>query len=232
MAKHNCKRLVFSSSATVYGDPECIPVNENCKIHVTNPYGRTKHMIEEVLLDLQFSDAAWNICILRYFNPIGAHHSGLLGEVPIGTPNNLFPYILDVAENKRPELSVYGGNWNTHDGTCLRDYIHVMDLAEGHYEALRFMEAMESDDKSTKIFDVVNLGTGKPTSVLELIKTFEEVTKVKIPYSIISRRNGDVESSYAMVSKARNLLGWVATRTLEDMCRDGWNFRNPTKIEL
>jgi UDP-glucose 4-epimerase len=144
----------------------------------------------------------------------------------------LFPYILDVAEGKRPELSVYGGNWDTPDGTCLRDYIHVMDLAYGHYEALRFMEAMTNESNESKIFEVVNLGTGKPTSVLELIHTFEDVTKVKVPYSIISRRVGDVESSYADATKASKLFGWIAKYSLEDMCRDGWNFRNPSNIEL
>jgi UDP-glucose 4-epimerase len=235
---HRISKFIFSSSATVYGFQEP-PFHEDktmTGLGITNPYGRTKQMTEEILEDLHKSRSSnLSVIMLRYFNPIGAHHSGLLGEVPIGTPNNLFPYILDVAEGKRPEVSVYGGNWNTPDGTCLRDYIHVMDLAEGHYEALRYMEAMTDNSSyslESKLFDVFNLGTGKPTSVLELIKTFEEVAKVKVPYSIISRRHGDVQSSYAMVSKAKTLLGWIATRSLEDMCQDGWNFRNPSKMEL
>lgn len=232
VALHRISKFIFSSSATVYGNSEP-PFHEDktqTGLGITNPYGRTKQMTEEILEDLYKSRSSnLSVIMLRYFNPIGSHHSGLLGEVPIGTPNNLFPYILDVAEGKRPEVSIYGGNWNTPDGTCLRDYIHVMDLAEGHYEALRYMEAMTNE---SKIFDVLNLGTGKPTSVLELIKTFENVTKVKIPYSIINRREGDVEASYAMVTKAIRLLGWVATRSIEDMCRDGWNFRNPSKFEL
>ena len=235
VALHRISKFIFSSSATVYGY-QSPPFHEDktpTGLGITNPYGRTKQITEEILEDLHRSRSSnLSVIMLRYFNPIGSHPSGLLGEVPIGTPNNLFPYILDVAEGKRPEVSIYGGNWNTLDGTCLRDYIHVMDLAEGHYEALRYMEAMNSDEYNHKLFDVFNLGTGKPTSVLELIKTFEETTKVKIPYSIISRRDGDVEASYAMVSKAMRLLGWVATRNLEDMCRDGWNFRNPNKVEL
>jgi len=236
VALNRISKFIFSSSATVYGFQEP-PFHEDKTLTgfgITNPYGRTKQMTEEILEDLYKSRSSnLSVIMLRYFNPIGAHRSGLLGEVPIGTPNNLFPYILDVAEGKRPEVSVYGGNWDTPDGTCLRDYIHVMDLAEGHYEALRYMEAMTDNlSVSSKLFDVFNLGTGKPTSVLELIKTFETVTKVKVPYSIISRRDGDVQSSYAMVSKAKTILGWVATRSLEDMCIDGWNFRNPSNIEL
>lgn len=237
VALHRISKFIFSSSATVYGY-QTPPFDEDKTLTgfgITNPYGRTKQMTEEILEDLHKARSSnLSVIMLRYFNPIGAHHSGLLGEVPIGTPNNLFPYILDVAEDKRPELSIYGGNWNTPDGTCLRDYIHVMDLAEGHYEALRYMEAMNDDSSKefSKLFDVFNLGTGKPTSVLELIKTFEDVTKVKIPYSIISRRDGDVESSYAEVSKANKVLGWVAKRSIKDMCNDGWNFRNPSNIEL
>lgn len=230
VALHRISKFIFSSSATVYGY-QTPPFHEDktlTGLGITNPYGRTKHMTEEILEDLHRSRSSnLNVIMLRYFNPIGAHQSGLLGEVPNGTPNNLFPYILDVAEGKRPEVSVYGGNWNTPDGTCLRDYIHVMDLAEGHYKALQFME-----ENNSKIFDVINLGTGTPTSVLELIHTFEEVTKVKIPYSVISRRSGDVESSYAIVEKAKTLLGWIAKRSLEDMCHDGWNFRHPSNIEL
>lgn len=229
---HRISKFIFSSSATVYGyqTPPFYEDRTPTGLGITNPYGRTKHMTEEILEDLHRSRSSnLSVIMLRYFNPIGAHQSGLIGEVPIGTPNNLFPYILDVAEGKRLELSVYGGNWNTHDGTCLRDYIHVMDLAEGHFKALRYLENIENE---SKIFETVNLGTGKPTSVLELIKTFEETTKVKIPYSITNRRDGDVEASYAMVSKAMTTFGWVATRTLEDMCIDGWNFRNPSKVEL
>lgn len=225
--EHKVKNFIFSSSATVYGssEPPFEELRSQTGIGITNPYGRTKMMIEEILTDIHKSSNL-NVICLRYFNPIGAHPSGLIGEVPNGVPNNLFPYILDVAEGKREILSVYGGDWNTYDGTCLRDYIHVMDLADGHYEALRFMDSDSFESKfKSKIFEVINLGTGKPTSVLELIHSFEDENKIKINYKVIERRKGDVESSFAMIIKARDMLKWGASRTIEDMCRDGWNFR-------
>lgn len=221
MAKHNCKRLVFSSSATVYGDPECIPVHENCKIHVTNPYGRTKHMIEEVLLDLQFSDAAWNICILRYFNPIGAHPSGLIGEDPRGIPNNIMPYLQQVAVGRRPIATIFGNDYPTPDGTGVRDYLHVVDLAEGHVCALRYIQNGQSG--------TFNLGTGKGYSVLELIEALEKASGKSIPYQIGDRRQGDIAMVYADPKEAQLTLGWVAKKTLKDMCEDAWRWqtKNP-----
>lgn len=219
--KYNVKNFIFSSSATVYGDSvppfeETSPVGHG----ITNPYGRTKYMMEEILKDISKS-SKMSIILLRYFNPIGAHPSGLLGEIPNGIPNNLFPYLLDVAQEKRTKLHVFGNDYLTTDGTCVRDYIHVMDIAEGHYSALQFLETVPD-----KIFDVFNLGTGKGTSVLELIHTFEEVNQVKIPFEIVDRRPGDVPISYASAMKAKDILDWEAQRSLKDMCIDGWNFRN------
>jgi UDP-glucose 4-epimerase len=223
IASHRISKFIFSSSATVYGY-QTPPFDEDHTITglgITNPYGRTKMMTEEILQDLHVPRSSnLSVIMLRYFNPIGSHESGLLGEVPNGVPNNLFPYILDVAQGKRKELSIYGGDWHTHDGTCLRDYIHVMDLADAHVSALHFLETIPD-----KILEVFNVGTGKPTSVLELVKTFEETNDVKIPYSIVSRRPGDVESSFATVEKIKKILNWEAKRDVKDMCKDGWNFR-------
>lgn len=219
--KYNVKNFIFSSSATVYGDS--LPPFEETSIvghGITNPYGKTKYMMEEILKDISKS-SKMSIILLRYFNPIGAHPSGLLGEIPNGVPNNLFPYLLDVAQQKRTKLHVFGKDYMTKDGTCIRDYIHVMDIAEGHYSALQFLETVPD-----KLFDIFNLGTGKGTSVLELIHTFEEINQVKIPFEFVDRRPGDVAISHAIVKKVKDILGWEAKRSLEDMCRDGWNFRN------
>jgi len=222
VASHGITKFIFSSSATVYGS-EHPPYDEEFSkvgLGLTNPYARTKMITEEILLDLHKASGL-NVILLRYFNPIGSHPSGLLGEVPFGVPNNLFPYILDVAEGKRKHLQIFGKDYDTKDGTCIRDFIHVMDLADGHCEALHFLESLP--DKKT--FEVFNLGTGKGTSVLELLHTFEMVNNIKIDYVITERRNGDVEKSYAKVNKAERILGWTAKRSLEEMCIDGWNFR-------
>ncbi len=224
VSSHQIFKFIFSSSATVYGS-EVPPFDEHDSqvgIGITNPYGRTKQMTEEILNDLFKSKSSkLSVVLLRYFNPIGAHPSGCLGEVPNGTPNNLFPYLLDVAQGKRNMLHVFGGDYPTHDGTCLRDYIHVMDLASGHIAALQFLETLPD-----KVCEVFNLGTGKPTSVLDLIHTFEKVCGVNVPYTIVDRRPGDVAESYACVDKAKELLNWETKYNLEDMFHDGWNFRN------
>jgi UDP-glucose 4-epimerase len=221
MKLHKCKSLVFSSSATVYGDPEFIPVNEGCKIQVTNPYGRTKHMIEEILLDLQYSDSEWNICILRYFNPIGAHSSGIIGEDPKGIPNNIMPYLQQVAVGNRPIVTIFGNDYPTPDGTGVRDYLHVVDLANGHVCALKYIQNGRSG--------TFNLGTGKGYSVLELIKALEEASGKSIPYKIGERRQGDIAMVYADTSEAYDKLGWKAKKTLKDMCEDAWRWqmKNP-----
>lgn len=220
-------RFIFSSSATVYGSsiPPFDESSSNTGIGITNPYGMTKYMSEKIIEDMfKSKDCVTSFILLRYFNPIGAHYSGLIGEVPIGTPNNLFPYLLDVAEGKRKELQVFGNDYSTHDGTCLRDYIHVSDLAEGHCSALQFLETVPD-----KVCEVFNLGTGKGTSVLELIHTFEEVNNRTIFYIITERRPGDVKESFAKVEKAKELLNWEAKYNLKDMCKDGWNFRVKNK---
>ena len=221
MKLHKCKSLVFSSSATVYGDPEFIPVNEGCKIQVTNPYGRTKHMIEEILLDLQYSDSEWNICILRYFNPIGAHSSGIIGEDPKGVPSNIMPYLQQVAVGNRPIVTIFGNDYPTPDGTGVRDYLHVVDLANGHVCALKYIQNGRSG--------TFNLGTGKGYSVLELIKALEEASGKSIPYKIGERRQGDIAMVYADTSEAYDKLGWKAKKTLKDMCEDAWRWqmKNP-----
>lgn len=216
---HGCKNIVFSSSATVYGEPEIIPVTEDCpKGECTNPYGKTKSMLEEVLKDIQKADNDWNVILLRYFNPIGAHKSGLIGENPKGIPNNLMPYIVQVAAGKRAELSVYGNDYNTVDGTGVRDYIHVVDLARAHVAALKAVE----QDSGLKIY---NLGTGRGYSVLEVVKTFEKVNGVSVPYRIVPRRAGDIAVSYCNPQKAKDELGWCAEYGLEQMCRDAWNWQ-------
>ena len=219
MRKHNVKTLVFSSSATVYGDPEIIPITEECKVGgTTNPYGTSKFMVEQILQDLYKSDNEWNIAILRYFNPVGAHESGLIGEDPKGIPANLMPYIQKVAAGKLKELSVFGNDYNTKDGTGVRDYIHVVDLAVGHVKAL---ERLKADKKGMHIY---NLGTGTGYSVLDMVKAFEKANNITVPYKIVERRAGDIAACYSDPKKAKEELGFEAQKTLEDMCRDSWNF--------
>jgi len=226
MRKYNVKKMVFSSSATVYGMPERVPITEDFPLRATNPYGRTKLMIEEILRDLYASDHDWGMALLRYFNPIGAHPSGLIGEDPNGIPNNLMPYITQVAVGKLKELRVFGNDYPTVDGTGVRDYIHVVDLALGHVKAL------EKVLKTTGV-EAYNLGTGQGYSVLELVSAFEKVTGIKIPYKIVDRRLGDVAICYADPTKAKEELGWIALRGIEDMCRDAWLWQsqNPNGYE-
>lgn len=219
MRKFNVKNFIFSSSATVYGEPEKIPLTEECKTGgTTNPYGTSKLFIEQILKDLYHSDSTWNIALLRYFNPVGADKSGLIGEEPKGIPNNLMPYIVRVAAGILPELSVFGNDYPTHDGTGVRDYIHVVDLAKGHIKAL---EKLEKERQGLFIY---NLGTGTGYSVLDMVKAFEKVTGKKVPYKIAPRREGDIAVCYADPTKAKKELGWVAEKTLEDMCQDSWNY--------
>lgn len=219
MKKYRVKKFIFSSSATVYGEPEKIPITEDCKTGgTTNPYGTTKLFIEQILKDIYASDNTWDICILRYFNPIGAHESGLIGEEPQGIPNNLMPYIVRVANGKLEQLSVFGDDYPTPDGTGVRDYIHVVDLAKGHVLALNKLE------KEGQGLYIYNLGTGKGYSVLDMVKAFEKSTGKKVPYKIAPRRAGDIATCYAEPKKAKEELGWEATKTLEDMCKDSWNF--------
>lgn len=219
MRKYGCKKFIFSSSATVYGEPERIPLTETCKTGgTTNPYGATKLFIEQILKDVYASDHTWDICILRYFNPVGAHESGLIGEEPQGIPNNLMPYIVRVANGQLKELSIFGDDYDTPDGTGVRDYIHVVDLAKGHLKAL---DKIEQEGSGLYIY---NLGTGTGYSVLDMVKTFERATGQKVPYQIAPRRAGDIATCYADPQKAKNELGWEATKTLEDMCRDAWNY--------
>lgn len=219
MRKYGCKKFIFSSSATVYGEPERIPLTENCRTgKTTNPYGNTKLFIEQILKDIYNSDNTWDICILRYFNPVGAHESGLLGEEPQGIPNNLMPYVVRVASGELKELSVFGNDYDTPDGTGVRDYIHVVDLAKGHIKAL------EKIDKEGKGLFIYNLGTGTGYSVLDMVKAFEQATGKKVPYKIAPRRAGDIATCYADPKKARKELGWIAEKNLEDMCKDSWNY--------
>ena len=221
MKKHNVKKFIFSSSATVYGDPEVIPITEECKTGgTTNPYGTTKLFIEQILKDTYASDNTWDICILRYFNPVGAHESGLIGEEPQGIPNNLMPYVVRVAAGILPQLSVFGNDYNTPDGTGVRDYIHVVDLAKGHVLALNKLE------KENKGLFIYNLGTGTGYSVLDMVKAFEKATGKEVPYKIAPRRSGDIATCYANPKKAKEELGWEATKKLEDICRDSWNYIN------
>ena len=223
LRKHNCKNIIFSSSATVYGDPALIPITEDCpKGYCTNPYGWTKWMIEQILTDLHTADTTWNIVLLRYFNPIGAHPSGLIGENPNGIPNNLMPYITQVAVGKLDKLHVFGNDYDTPDGTGIRDYIHVMDLASGHVAALKAIE------KNCGI-EVYNLGTGKGYSVMDMIRAFEEVNGTRIAYVIDPRRPGDIGTCYSAPAKAAAELGWNAKYGIEDMVRDAWNWqkKNP-----
>ena len=219
MRKHNVKTIIFSSSATVYGDPEVVPLTEMCKIGgTTNPYGSSKLFIEQILKDVYKSDNTWDVCILRYFNPIGSHESGIIGEEPQGRPNNLMPYIVRVASGELEELSIFGNDYNTPDGTGVRDYIHVVDLAKGHIKAL---EKLEKEKSGIYIY---NLGTGKGYSVLDMVHAFEKTTGQKIKYKIAERRAGDIATCYADATKAKEELNWVAEKTLEDMCRDSWNY--------
>ncbi len=219
MRKYNCKKFIFSSSATVYGEPERIPLTEDCKTGgTTNPYGTTKLFIEQILKDLYVSDNSWNICILRYFNPVGAHESGLIGEEPQGIPNNLMPYVVRVAAGKLEQLSVFGNDYETHDGTGVRDYIHVVDLAKGHIKAL---EKLEKEKEGLFIY---NLGTGVGYSVLDMVKAFEEATGKKVNYKIVDRRPGDIATCYADPKKAEEELGWKAEKNLKDMCMDSWRY--------
>ncbi len=219
MKKYNCKKIVFSSSATVYGAPRTVPIKEDFPLSTTNPYGSTKLMIEQILKDVYVADNEFSIILLRYFNPIGAHESGKLGEDPNGIPNNLMPYIARVAKGEYDELKVFGNDYDTIDGTGVRDYIHVVDLSLGHVKAI---EKVRKD----KGVEVYNLGTGRGVSVLELVKAFEKVNNVKVNYKIVGRRPGDIAICYADPTKAENELNWKATRTIEDMCRDTWKFIN------
>lgn len=220
MRKHNCKNIIFSSSATVYGDPAMIPITEECPKGVcTNPYGWTKSMLEQILTDIQKADPEWNVVLLRYFNPIGAHKSGTIGENPTGIPNNLMPYITQVAVGKLKELSVFGDDYDTPDGTGVRDYIHVVDLAAGHVKAVKKLE-------EKKGLSIYNLGTGVGYSVLDIVKNFEEATGVKIPYVIKARRPGDIATCYSDATKAKNELGWEAKYSIKDMCADSWRWQS------
>ncbi|MFS0861478.1 UDP-glucose 4-epimerase GalE [Fredinandcohnia sp. 179-A 10B2 NHS] len=226
MEKYKVYNLVFSSSATVYGSQDIVPLKEDLPLHATNPYGRTKLMIEQILQDLYISNNDWSISLLRYFNPVGAHCSGRIGEDPNGIPNNLVPFITQVAIGKRSKLKVFGNDYPTHDGTGIRDYIHVVDLAIGHVKALE--QVLETNG-----VNAYNLGTGTGYSVLEMIQSFEQVSFKKIPYEIVDRRPGDSPISYADVSKAKRELNWVAQKTLIDMCKDSWRWQvnNPNGYE-
>ena len=219
MSEYDVKKIVFSSSATVYGINNPSPLVEEMPTSATNPYGYTKVMLEQILKDVYVADSDWSIALLRYFNPIGAHESGMIGENPLGIPNNLMPFIAQVAVGKRQELSVFGNDYDTVDGTGVRDYIHVVDLALGHIKALEKI----SESKKVHIY---NLGSGVGTSVLELIKTFEVENKIQIPYKIVPRRAGDVAICFANADKALNELNWKTTKTIADMCRDTWNWQS------
>ncbi len=219
------KTLVFSSSATVYGEPQYLPLDESHPTSATNPYGRSKLHIEEMLKDVAASDPAWRMVCLRYFNPVGAHESGLIGENPSGVPNNLMPYIAQVAAGQRAELSVFGDDYPTADGTGVRDYIHVMDLAKGHTAALAFLSV-------TTGWHAINLGTGKGYSVLDMIQAFEKASGLQVPYKIVARRAGDVAACYADPQKAGEALNWRATRTLDDMCASTWRFQQSQRLSV
>ena len=219
MQKYNVKKLVFSSSATVYGNPYTVPITEDFPLSATNPYGQTKLMLEQILRDIAAADQTWRISLLRYFNPVGAHKSGLIGEDPNDIPNNLMPYIAQVAVGKLSRLSVFGNDYNTPDGTGVRDYIHVVDLARGHLKALNYLEKQGG-------VSVFNLGTGTGYSVLEMVAAFEKASGKHVPYQITARRAGDIASCYADPAKAARELSFQATHTLEDMCRDSWNWQS------
>lgn len=219
MRKHGCKNIIFSSSATVYGDPAVIPITEDCpKGQCTNPYGQTKSMLEQVMMDIQKADPEWNVVLLRYFNPIGAHASGRIGENPNGIPNNLMPYITQVAVGRRERLNVFGNDYPTPDGTGVRDYIHVVDLAAAHVAALQAITRKQG-------LAIYNIGTGHGYSVLDVVNTFVRVNKVDVPYAIMPRRAGDIATCYCDPTKAEEELGWKAQFGLEEMCRDAWNWQ-------
>lgn len=226
MKKYDVRRMVFSSSATVYGLPKSVPISENFSLSATNPYGRTKLMIEEILQDIYVSDNLWSIALLRYFNPVGAHESGRIGENPKGIPNNLMPYITQVAAGKREKLSIFGSDYDTHDGTGVRDYIHVVDLARAHLKALERVI-------NTSGIEPYNIGTGVGYSVLDLINNFEKATKQKISYILSERRPGDIDKCYADPTKAKMGLNWSFEKSIEDMCLDAWRFQvnNPNGYE-
>lgn len=217
MDEFNCHNIIFSSSATVYGKPKTLPIKENFPLSTTNPYGTTKLTIEYILKDLYNSDNSWNIVILRYFNPVGSHESGLIGEEPNGIPNNLMPYIVRVATGVYDHLNVFGNDYDTYDGTGVRDYIHVVDLALGHIKAI-------DDIKNNCGLDIINLGTGQGYSVLDIVKTFERVNNVKVPYEICPRREGDIDSCYADCTYAKEKINFEATKTLEDMCKSSYDY--------
>ncbi len=220
MRNHGVKSIVFSSSATVYGDPAFVPITEECpKGNPTNPYGQSKSMLEQILMDLHVSDPEWNVILLRYFNPIGAHKSGLIGEDPKGIPNNLVPYIAQVAVGKRACLGVFGNDYKTHDGTGVRDYIHVVDLAIGHVKAIKKIEQKDG-------IHIYNLGTGNGYSVLDVLHAYEKACGKELPYEIKARRPGDIDACYAEPTKAYNELGWKAERGIEEMCEDSWRWQS------
>ena len=226
MAQYNAKRIVFSSSATVYGSPKTVPIREDFPLSTTNPYGETKLMIERILKDVWFADKDWSVSILRYFNPIGAHKSGLIGENPRGIPNNLLPYVAKVAAGQLPFLQVYGNDYDTPDGTGVRDYIHVVDLAKAH------LKALQRADKVTGV-EYYNIGTGVGYSVLDIVHAYEKASGLKVPYKIVARRPGDIATCYADPTKAAEILGWHAEFGIEDMCRDmaNWQKKNPNGYE-
>tara|TARA_B100001248_G_C27343992_1_gene437751 strand:+ start:175 stop:1224 length:1050 start_codon:yes stop_codon:yes gene_type:complete len=221
MNKYECKTIVFSSSATIYGHSEKLKIDEDCNLKPINPYGTTKMVIEKLLTNLNIqSDSDWKIANLRYFNPIGAHSSGLIGENPIGVPNNIFPYITNVALGNFNELKIFGNDWDTNDGTGIRDYVHIMDLAEGHSRTLEYLNKNESQTLN------MNIGTGFGASVLELVNTFQEVNKIKIPYKFVNRREGDIERLVADNTLMKSKLKWIPEKNLFDMCKDGWNWQS------
>lgn len=226
MAQYNAKRIVFSSSATVYGSPKTVPIKEDFPLSTTNPYGETKLMIERILKDVWFADKDWSVSILRYFNPIGAHKSGLIGENPRGIPNNLLPYVAKVAAGQLPFLQVFGDDYDTPDGTGVRDYIHVVDLAKAH------LKALQRADQVTGV-EYYNIGTGVGYSVLDIVHAYEKASGLKVPYKIVARRPGDIATCYADPTKAAEILGWHAEFGIEDMCRDmaNWQKKNPNGYE-
>ena len=221
--QNKIKKIIFSSSATVYGDPQYLPYDEDHPTNPINPYGRNKLFIEEILRDVAAADAGWSIAVLRYFNPVGAHESGLIGESPKGTPNNLMPFIVKVASGELENLKVFGGDYETRDGTGERDYIHVVDLAEGHLAAVNFL-------REHKGWHAINLGSGQSTTVLELINTFEKINHKKIPYEVVARREGDTAISYAKPNFANKALHWKTKRTLESMCESAWKFKESSSV--
>lgn len=219
MHEANVKKIIFSSSATVYGSPERLPIDEQCALRTTNPYGANKLQVEQMLSDLCQSDADWSVVALRYFNPVGAHKSGLIGESPNGIPNNLLPYVTQTALKIRKQLSIFGGDYDTADGTGVRDYIHVVDLALGHIKALDLVAAQTG-------FEPINLGTGIGYSVLDIVRSFEAVNQIAVPYEIVARRPGDIATCYADPKKAKDILGWQAEQTLDDMMKDAWHWQS------